>query len=93
MSAGRVKVAAALQSAAAQKPTLPEMVDAARGEAARIEIVQAGLIDTGAATEPDERQIRQLVVWDQIERLLSLFVKHEERARTFFRDLEQRRRG
>lgn len=94
MSDGRAKVAAALQQASSEKPSIVAMQDVARGEAARIEIVQAGLIDSGALQEPDPEQIQKLVAWDAIERLVGLFVKHEARARTFFRDLEhQGRRG
>lgn len=94
MADGQALVHAAFLEASKDKPTITEMFETARAEAARIEIVQAGLIDAGMRTEPDPGQIRTLVVWDAIEKLTALFARHEDRAKPFFRDLEnQRRRG
>lgn len=79
---------AAVVQRKAETPTLLAMRDLVRNEASRIEAVQAGLIDAGMRSGPDAGQIRKLVVWDALERVMELFIRHEARARTFFRDLE-----
>ncbi|GLK69200.1 hypothetical protein [Hansschlegelia plantiphila] len=52
------------------KVTLDEMLDLARGEAARIAIVQRGLIDAGLRKAPDAGQIRIMVVHEATATLI-----------------------
>ena len=94
-SGGRSLVLSAhAEAKKARKPTLAEMRDLVRSEAARIEIVQAALIDGALRAEPDAGQIARLATWDAIERLIEMFIRHEDRARPFFLDLElQRKKG
>ncbi|HVI30440.1 hypothetical protein [Hansschlegelia sp.] len=90
MADGRAAVHAALIEARKVKPSISEMRIAARDEAARIETVQAGLIDCGARVDSDREQIRALAVWDAIERVLQLFERHEAAVRSLLQQLQQR---
>jgi hypothetical protein len=90
MRDGRAKVHAAMLEAASQKPTLAEMMVDVEGEAARIEIVQAGLIDAGHRAKPDSGQMSRLVILDRLVRFLRLVGRYEAEVRSLLQQLQQR---
>lgn len=86
-------VAEAALASAQAKATLEEMRDLARGEACHAETVQKALIDAGMRSEPDEAQIRKIVVADALALLIEMFMRHETEARRLFSQLERTRRA
>lgn len=53
-----------------RKATLSEMADLVASEARRIRIVQPELVRSGAREKPDERQMRNAEMFDDIEMIL-----------------------
>lgn len=61
-----------LDAVRAEAVTLPEMIEAARSEASRIEIVQRDLVDSGLRAAPDSGQLRRMYVFERMIYVLDL---------------------